>query len=730
MHGPTNDDIAILASAVALKAYLNRVGAVLRNFQKAVVYGETVYGNVRGQLAVITVKDGTLKCSAEEYAPTETEADAIKLELVQIEFPKPVPARIEAAEAKGRELGVDPSQWFMLLNRDRNRVIMCQQRCEDKQHLPWTFWSDGKWRNMEPDGLLPLWKPSERKSAMLAIHEGAKAARCVDQLLANKEELAKHPWAVELAQYEHWGWVGGASRPYDTDWREVVAENPVEVVIVADRDRIGIQAIRHIARALSGLKAPVWALLFPDDFKEGFDLANDFPQQFLQHGRYRGPRWADCLVPATMATKMWIDEEDKPHYELRPPFIEQWVHSTKPYVFVHRRRPTWLLDEAQFNTDVRPFSHLKNTAALLKEEIGVASVAYEPGAHAGIIIVDGFRCFNTWSPTRIKKCKGDVKPWEDFLAKLFPVEADRNYLKRWIATLIARPTIRMKHGLLLISETQGVGKGTLMEKILAPLVGWHNTSVPSEKQIIDSAFNSWLVRRRLVLVHEIYAGHTKKAYDTLKSKVTDDTLTVNEKNRPEYENNNWTHFILSSNSHLALRLVKGDRRWFVPEVTERKQSEQYWIELNAWLVNGGLELIHQWAYDYLDTHEAISAGADAPSSVAKERLIDAGRSAGMELAFDLATTAMAQPDAVVLTDRAVRAWVAAERGLELSDANANLESLRTIREMLAQAGMVLAYQTKVRGARCSAYGNAKAMTLTPEQVLQLGLTIPADLVEL
>ena len=36
----------------------------------------------------------------------------------------------------------------------------------------------------------------------------------------------------------------------------------------------------------------------------------------------------------------------------------------------------------------------------------------------------------------------------------------------------------MLYGLLLVSETQGVGKTTLGERILAPLVGWHNVSVP------------------------------------------------------------------------------------------------------------------------------------------------------------------------------------------------------------------------------------------------------------
>jgi len=58
------------------------------------------------------------------------------------------------------------------------------------------------------------------------------------------------------------------------------------------------------------------------------------------------------------------------------------------------------------------------------------------------------------------------------------MKRDRIELMRWCATLIARPDIKMNYGVLLISETQGVGKSTLGEKILAPLIGKLNASFP------------------------------------------------------------------------------------------------------------------------------------------------------------------------------------------------------------------------------------------------------------
>jgi hypothetical protein len=56
---------------------------------------------------------------------------------------------------------------------------------------------------------------------------------------------------------------------------------------------------------------------------------------------------------------------------------------------------------------------------------------------------------------------------------VFPVERQRLEVKRWIATLIARPAVKMRYGLLLVSETQGVGKTTLGH-MLTEVIGRHN----------------------------------------------------------------------------------------------------------------------------------------------------------------------------------------------------------------------------------------------------------------
>src|SRR5258708_1749468 len=104
-----------------------------------------------------------------------------------------------------------------------------------------------------------------------------KSAAFVDSLVndvSRKKELAAHPWAAELAEYEHWGWIGGAPNPHRTDWSEVLAEKDItEIVIVADNDQVGIDAIPKISGALL---RPLKAITFRDHgFRSGFDLANE-----------------------------------------------------------------------------------------------------------------------------------------------------------------------------------------------------------------------------------------------------------------------------------------------------------------------------------------------------------------------------------------------------------------------------------------------------------------------
>jgi hypothetical protein len=209
-------------------------------------------------------------------------------------------------------------------------------------------------------------------------------------------------------------------------------------------------------------------------------------------------------------------------------------------------------------------------------------------------------------------------------------------LKRWVATLIAKPDVKMNYGLLLVSETQGVGKTTLGEKILAPLLGINNVSFPGEKEVVGNQFNTWCSHKRLAVINEIYAGHSAAAYNELKSYATDRTITVNQKYMPAYLIDNWVHVMACSNSPRALHLSTDDRRWLVPEVTEVKKNNAYWSNFNSWLISdGGLRKIKGWAEKFaIEEGQYVKTGEEAPLTAAKKEMIREGFSPGMTCIAD------------------------------------------------------------------------------------------------
>lgn len=629
----------------ALAAYIDRVGAEELNFKRFMVKqfsGDHYYSE---RCLIRIHDDGEISVTNKEYAPTKEEAAAIKGALLSAKFPKCVKATAANVAALRKQVG-SRSTLYEFHDRAQKGVVMVQERTVidgRKAFLPWTFWSDGEWRRMEPEGPLPFWKPETRtKSARIMVHEGAKTAEFVHRLITDPEmaqQLREHPWAEELKEYEHWGMIGGALAPHRSHYAELSREKPTEVIYVCDNDYAGKSALREVSRCYG---QPMKGIMFDERWPQAWDMADPMPERlFTKAGRYVGPELRTLVRFATWATETIPNPEGagRPITVLRSTFAEEWFHGVTPEVFVHREWPSTILTAQEFNNAVRPFSDVDDTARLVKRDAAAKSMTlrFMPGMKPGIYSDEaGTRYVNTHCPSNVKAEKGDPALWLEFLAHLIPDEQDREELMRWCATLIARPDIKMLYGVLMISEMQGVGKGTLGEKILAPLVGEENVSYPSESEIVESGYNYWAAHKRLAVVHEIYAGHSAKAYNKLKSVVTDRYITVSKKYQANYDIENWIHVFACSNSMRAIQLSMDDRRWFVPKVTEVRQPAAFWQRFNRWLSEeGGLNVIKWWAGQFLKDHAPVLRGESAPWSAVKREIVEEGYSPGMALVAEL-----------------------------------------------------------------------------------------------
>jgi len=611
--------------------YFQRVGAEVLNFRRAMIkqYRDKYY--VERALIKISA-DGTVTCSRKEFAPTPGEAAAMEAALAGVEWPKIIQAR-NIDDLKRLTHGV--LYEFIDRTNTTDPIIMVQERREPKRFLPWVLLSTGEWISMEPDGALPFWRARKGlgHGSPVMIHEGAKAAQAAEKIARNGK--SDHPWAEELARYEHWGMIGGALAPHRTDFDVLHRHAPDEVVYVCDNDEPGTSALQkvslHWGRSLKGI-------VFGFQWPPGWDMAEDLPPyMFGKKQRWIGPRLSKLMRPATHATELVppAEGQGRPKAVLRDDFIREWRHCIRPEVYMNLGWPHVLYTAEEFNNAVAPFTHARDVALLLQkhDQSKTVDLEYVPSLPPGLYTAGKSGTYlNTYAPSDVKAEAGDPTPWLNFLEHLVPDDNDRVEVMRWIATLVARPDLRPHYGMLMISTQQGVGKGTLGEKILAPLVGENNVSFPSEEQVVDSQFDYWSGHKRLAVMHEIYAGHSSKAYNKLKSKITDKGVEVNQKYRAHYTIQCHVMVFACSNSERALQLAVDDRRWFVPQITDEKQPLRYWEGLHDWLNScGGLQIIRWWCDEWLKTNEPAYTGTHAPASVTKQAIIEEGYSPGMRI---------------------------------------------------------------------------------------------------
>ena len=496
-----------ISSIPEVNEYLRRIGAEPRSLLIAVVKKQ--HGKYFTDLAVIRFdRDGNID-APENYSPTETEAASIKTAFVDYEFPTQVtitglhnlPPMLSAASWKNL---------FEFKNLD-GQIIMLQVRKENddggKNYIPWTFWSDGEWRAAEPESALPLWGLDQLKDhSVVFIHEGAKAARAMRDMIAAqtkdaKTQLANHPWGEELKNAAHVGWIGGALSPARTDWAVLQQAGITRAYIVSDNDNPGLSAVPAISMRL---RVPTFHIQFTDEWPVSFDLADEFPAKMfneidsVQH--YIGPSFRACLHPATWATDLVPNKQGKPSYMLRPHFIEMWSYIEEADVWVCTEMPEIVRMEIIFNKMLAAFSHSANTSNLLLKKYQGRStkICYRPDFEGRMVTDRSTSAINLHIPSQIKPKAGDAEPFIEFMQYMFLREAECLEVMRWCATLIAKPQVRMEYALLLVSEAQGIGKTTLGSDILAKLVGDHNVSYPSEKTIVQSDFTDWLAHKRLV----------------------------------------------------------------------------------------------------------------------------------------------------------------------------------------------------------------------------------------
>lgn len=683
--------------------YLNRIKAEPRSLRTAVVKEEHSSGYWRDTHIITFSKTGNVTVRPDNnplYLPTDVEAGSIQSDFSDIEWPEAVFIESEYDPKL-------PAVWFKAEEKDRfvfrnteGKIIMLQLRQDKndgKKYFPITLWSDGEYRFAEPDGKLPLYGLDTLKdNQTVLIVEGAKTARYVDWLVkgATPEALQarnEHPWGDQLQHIAVVGWSSGALSPQRTDWEPLRKAGITRAYVSLDNDSVGRAALPDIAQQL---RCVTIAIDFSEEWPASADLYDPFPEIFFKEieGKkfYIGPSFADCCYPATWMTDLVEIVDDKkskmvPVLRSHARNLYQWIEETGTFCYLEMPDINWSADT--LDNALRPFSHTKKVSELLLANFNgrITSFDYSPATKKRKIIVNGKPVINLYTPPSLKPQEGNPKPWLEFMEQLLPNESERRQMLRWIATLIAKPEIRMIWSPLLISNQTGTGKSTLGQ-IAAELVGRHNASFPSE-QVMAGEFNAWIAKKRLIVVNEIYAGASWKTFNKLKDLITEPVITMRQMYRDPVDISNWAQFLMFSNSFAALKIDAQDRRIFVPEVTETRWSDDKWIHFHSWLQSGGYSIIAHWALNFGDY---VKHGERAPDSERKHEIIESSQSRAQQKVEELSAVALESDEPIVISLAHSIEWI------ETMTKSKVFETPLQVRKMFSSCGMVDAKEIGVK----------------------------------
>jgi hypothetical protein len=169
--------------------------------------------------------------------------------------------------------------------------------------------------------------------------------------------------------------------------------------------------------------------------------------------------------------------------------------------------------------------------------------------------------------------------------------AHYEYLIRWMARAVQRPAEPGQVAVVLRGG-MGAGKGTVAQAF-GSLWGRHFLHISTAKHLVGQ-FNAHLRDCVFLYADEAFFAGDKQHESTLRTLITEDTLSVESKGVDMEIGPNYVHLVMASNSSWVVPAGADERRFFVLDVSEaRKQDTAYFRAISAKMDAGGREsLLH------------------------------------------------------------------------------------------------------------------------------------------
>ena len=232
-------------------------------------------------------------------------------------------------------------------------------------------------------------------------------------------------------------------------------------------------------------------------------------------------------------------------------------------------------------------------------------VCFKPTEAPGAIVMhEGRALVNTYVPVTTERKVGDVTPFLTHLAKILPIEADRDILLAYMAACIQYKGVKFQWAPLL-QGAPGNGK-TLITRCVAFAIGEKYTHFPPANELAEK-FNSWLFDKLFIGIEDVYVpDHKKEILEVLKPMITNDRLAKRAMQQDQAMHSVCANFILNSNFKEAVRKTQIDRRFAMFYTAQQDLKDlhrdgmmgDYFPNLYAWLRNGGYAMVSEYLYTY------------------------------------------------------------------------------------------------------------------------------------
>nr|WQM87083.1 highly derived D5-like helicase-primase [Marseillevirus cajuinensis] len=182
----------------------------------------------------------------------------------------------------------------------------------------------------------------------------------------------------------------------------------------------------------------------------------------------------------------------------------------------------------------------------------------------------------------------DIERLRPLLSHIKEVWADGSeenymYILSWLSAIIKNPREKTGIALVILSDSQGAGKGVITDFLLDKVFGRKLGTCIGDLERVVHRFNSVLNNRLLVVLDEVRAVDASdyhKSFDVIKHLITEKTVQIEKKGVETSEEPSFVNFLLTTNNAFAVKVEQSDRRYAMFRCSDKRAKDfDYFSEL-------------------------------------------------------------------------------------------------------------------------------------------------------